>query len=200
MPKAVKIDNFWSFKGPGTKGKADNRPFGQKLAILNRQLLAIFRRGLPGPKIAGFENRRFSALLGWGCLSAPAGADGYQNLAFWRPDGLRDRKSRLLKSRDFRRIWVGTSGGACGRRRLIKFKLLAAGWPPAPKITGFWKTGDFRPIWVGMSVGAWGRRRLISTWLKVSKFWKFWPISPLSFEIFNFWRFLRYNSKNRQKS
>ena len=40
-----------------------------------------------------------------------------QNLVIFGRTVFRDRKSRLLKSRDFRRFRVGTSVGACGRRR-----------------------------------------------------------------------------------
>ena len=80
----------------------------------NRQILMIFdhlRLQEPGArlvitfwsKLVDFENRPI--------------------LAFWPGCGLRRRKSRLLKSHDFRPIRVGMSGGACGRRRFQNLKL-----------------------------------------------------------------------------
>ena len=47
------------------------------------------------------------------------------NLAFCLRIGLRRRKSPVVKTGDFRPIRVGTSGGACGRRRLRPIRQLA---------------------------------------------------------------------------
>ena len=77
--------------------------------------------------------------------------DDFKSAEFWPnwpPTGLRDRKSRLLKSRDFRRIRVGTTVGACWRRRLSIFRLYGGGLPTATKIAGF-QNRRFQPFRVG---------------------------------------------------
>ena len=122
--KSPNLVIFGQFKSSGQWARLVLDLFGQIAKFGNFSHLVS---GLGGKARLGLlvKNRQIWRFL-VSLVSGQGKADGL--LVKTSGTGLRDRKSRLLKSRDFRRVRVGTSGGACGRRRLIKRRAQRRFW------------------------------------------------------------------------
>ena len=83
------------------------------------------------PKLAIFGSSKAGSLSFWPKLANLK----FTNFGLLPAAKLRRRKSAVLKTADFRPIRVGTSGGACGRRRLHQPRQAAIlGSPPGSVI------------------------------------------------------------------